>query len=461
MVFREKGNKHRAKGTLFYVTTRLVMVTILTLVLFSRMTIAHSSEVERSSPCIYVLRVEGPIVPVTADYIQKGIREAYEDGACLLILELSTPGGLYSSTQKIVESILNAPLPVVVHVCPAGAWAGSAGTFITIAAHVAAMAPGSRIGAAHPVAVGSEGELPETHKQKIAQDAAAWVRSIAECRGRDPREAELAVLESKSFSDSEALKAGLIDLRATTREELLQQLEGKKVKLINGEEVTLQVIDKPIHLLAMTSAQRLLLAVSDPNIAYLFMTLGTLGLLVELYHPGAIFPGVVGGISLLLGLYALGSLEARFSGLLLLLLGLILMAAEVFVVSHGLLLGGGLISFILGSILLFNENPFYWRLNLVLVTVTSLILASFLTFLLGAAIKAQRRKVTTGRESLIGTQGVALTELKPEGTILVEGERWKAESTEPVSPGERVVVTGIEGLKLKVKRQSKTDGETY
>jgi len=441
------------KDFLARLTTKLVIISLLTLGLFSPRALARSTELESPSSPIYVLRVEGPIVPVTADYIQKGINKACEDRACLLILELSTPGGLYSSTQKIVESILNAPLPVVVHVCPAGAWAGSAGTFITIAAHVAAMAPGSRIGAAHPVAVGSEGEMPETHKQKITQDAAAWVRSIAEYRGRDPREAELAVLESKSFSDSEALKAKLIDLRANTREELLQQLEGRKIRLVSGQEITLKLADKPVHFLPMTSVQRLLLAISDPNLAYLLMTLGTLGLLVELYHPGAIFPGVVGGISLLLGLYALGTLEARFSGLLLLLLGLALMAAEVFVVSHGLLLGGGLLSFILGSILLFNESSFHGQLNLVLVAVTSLILASFLTFLLGAAIKAQRRKVTTGRESLIGARGVALTELRPEGIILVEGERWKAESLDEVDPGERVVVTGIEGLKLKVKKQ--------
>lgn len=420
--------------------------------LWSSLAITAPIKASEIGPAVYMLRVEGPIVPVVADYILDGIQLAEKEKAACIILELSTPGGLYTATQKIVESILNSQVPVVVYVCPAGAWAGSAGTFITIAAHVAAMAPGCRIGAAHPVAIDNDGGLSDTQKQKMAQDAAAWVRSIAQLRGRDPAQAELAVLESRSFSDNEALKARLIDLQATDREHLLSQLQGRKVSLLGGREVILNVTGLPIKYVPMSPIQRLLFAVSEPNIAYLLVSIGTVGLLAELYNPGAIFPGVVGGISLILGLYALGSLNAQFSAVLLLLLGLALLAAEVFVVSHGLLAMGGVTSFVLGSLMLFSGGPPALRVSLGLIAVTALSLVGFAGFLLGAVVKAHRRRAVTGKESLEGAIGTALTDLKPEGIVLVEGERWKAESLEPIEAGNRVIIVGIEGLKLKVRK---------
>ncbi len=407
---------------------------------------------------IYTLRVEGPIVPVVAEYIQGGIVAAENQGASLVIIELSTPGGLLTTTQKIVEDILNAKVPVAVYVSPAGAWAGSAGTFITLASHIAVMAPGSRIGAAHPVAMGSEGEPSETQQQKAAEDAAAWIRSIAELKERDPVSAEATVLESKSFSDKEALELGLIDLQASSREELINHIQGRSVTLINGEEIDLDVVGKPIKELAMSSTQRLLFSVSEPNIAYLLMTVGTLGLVLELYHPGAIFPGVVGGISLLLGLYSLGSLNAQFSGIFLLLLGMGLIAAEVFMTSHGLLATGGVISFILGSFMLFSKtNPPFLQVSIRLIAITTLLLAAAIALLLRAVIRVQRRQAFSGRESLPGKRGIALTPLNPTGTVLFDGERWHAESSEPLEAGEKVLVTNIEGLVLTVKRWPKNE----
>lgn len=402
---------------------------------------------------VYLLQVEGPIVPVVADYVRKGIRAAEEAGAGCVLLEINTPGGLYGTTQEIVECIMNSRVPVIVYVSPAGAWAGSAGTFITFSAHVAAMAPGSRIGAAHPVSVGGGGEMNDVQKEKITQDAAAWVRSIAQMRGRDPSRAEMAVLESKSFSDGEALKANLIDLVAANREELFKQLDGRRVTLIDGKEVELQLDGAPLKPLVMSPVQRLLFKISEPNIAYILLTVGGLGLIMELYQPGAIFPGVAGGISLLLGLYALGSLDAQFGGVLLILLGLGLLAAEAFVVSHGLLAGGGMVSFILGSLMLFSGGSPDLRLNIGLIAVTAVCMAAFIAFLLGAAIKAQRRRAVTGQESLVGAPGKAITDIKPEGIILAEGERWKAESLEPIEAGQKVVIIEVEGLKVKVKKE--------
>lgn len=294
--------------------------------------------------------------------------------------------------------------------------------------------------------------MTDVQKEKITQDAAAWVRSIAQMRGRDPSQAEMAVLESKSFSDGEALKANLIDLVAASRVELFKQLHGRTVTLIDGKEVELQLDDAPLKPLVMSPVQRLLFKISEPNIAYILLTAGGLGLIMELYHPGAVFPGIVGGIGLLLGLYALGSLDAQFGGVLLILLGLGLLAAEAFVVSHGLLAGGGMVSFILGSLMLFGGGSPDLRLNIGLIAVTTVSMAGFIAFLLGAVIKARGRPVVTGRESLVGTIGKALTDLRPEGIILAEGERWHAESLEPVTAGQRVVILEVKGLKVKVKK---------
>lgn len=400
---------------------------------------------------VYVLSIDGPIVPVVADYIESGLQEAEKNGASCIVIELSTPGGLYSTTQKIVTKILNSPIPVVVYVSPAGAWAGSAGTFITLSANVAAMAPGSRIGAAHPVSMEDDTALSDVQKQKITHDAAAWIRSIAENRGRDPKNAEMAVIESKSFTDTEALNAHLIDFKATNLNDLLKKINGLTVKNFDGTTTTLQT-DGPIKYFPMSSAQKFLFAISDPNIAYLLMSAGILGIVLELYHPGAIFPGVAGGISLLLGLYTLGTLNAQLSGMLLVILGLVLLASEAFVVSHGILAVGGITSFVLGSLMLFSGNQMGLTINKGVVFATAFFMAVFVSFLLVAVIKAQKRKVVTGVEGLIGEIGIAVSDINPNGIVLVEGERWQAESKEYIAKGEKVVITAVEGLTVKVEK---------
>lgn len=406
-----------------------------------------------ASARVDVLRVEGPIVPIVAEYLDRGIGEA-EKGASCCIIELSTPGGLYDTTQQIVTRIMNARVPIVVYVSPAGGWAGSAGTFITISAHVAAMAPGSRIGAAHPVAIGTGGaEMPATQAQKITEDAAAWVRSIAEMRGRNAEAAQMAVRESKSYSDREALEAKLIDLRAEHMEDLLNQLEGREVKLINGQKIILQVKGAALNRREMSTIERILLTVSNPNIAYILMTVGMLGIIVELYNPGAMFPGIAGVISLLLALYALGTLNAHWGGILLIILAFALFVAEAFVVSHGLLTAGGIVSLVMGSLMLFSRGSPFPEISISLIVGMSMGISAFFIFLLGAVIRGQKRQAVTGMEGLLGETGVALTPLNPSGTVLIEGERWHAVAEENVEAGEKVTVAGVEGLRLKVKRK--------
>lgn len=407
---------------------------------------------------VYVLSIDGPIVPVVADYVDSGFKAAEKNGASCIVIELSTPGGLYNTTQKIVTQILNSSIPVVVYVSPAGAWAGSAGTFITLSADIAAMAPGSRIGAAHPVSMENDSALSDIQKEKITHDAAAWIRSIAENRGRNPKNAEMAVIESKSFTDNEALNGNIINFKANNLNDLLKNINGITIKNFDGTSKILNT-DGPIKYYPMSSIQRFFLAISDPNIAYLLMSAGILGIVLELYHPGAIFPGVAGGIGLLLGLYTLGTLDAQLSGMLLVILGLILLASEAFVISHGILAVGGIISFIIGSLMLFSGNQFGLTVNKGVVFATAFFMASFVSFLLLAVIKAQQKKVVTGIEGLIGETALAVTDINLEGIVLVEGERWQAISDEYIQKGESVQILSIKGLTLKVKKITQKGSE--
>ena len=402
-----------------------------------------------ASSRVDILHVEGVIVPVVGDYVDRGIRQAEANGASAVIIELSTPGGDYATTQRIVGTILNSKVPVIVYVSPSGGWAGSAGTFITLAAHIAAMAPGSRIGAAHPVTPGTE--LTPTEQEKITNDAAAFIRSIAILRGRDPDRAESAVRQSRSFSVDEALDGKLIDLRADSLTDLLTQVDGRKVAMAGGQAVTLSTTDVALNLLPMNGIEAFLQVISNPNIAYILLTIGSIGIIAELYNPGAIFPGVIGGLSLLVGFYSLGVLNAYWGGVLMIILAFGLLAADVFVTSHGILTAGGIATLVMGSLVLFSGSPAAIQVNRGLIAGVTIAIAAFFVFIVAAVVRGQRRKAVTGREGLMGQTGIVATPLDPEGVVLVDGERWTATSTgDKVEPGEEVVVTAVHGLKLTV-----------
>lgn len=406
---------------------------------------------------IVVLTVNGPIVPAVASYLERGIDLAAREKAAACVTQLSTPGGLYQSTQEIVGHILNARVPVVVYVSPQGAWAGSAGTFITIAAHCAAMAPGSRIGAAHPVSVapGTE-EKMGVPSEKITEDAAAWIRSLAQLRKRNAEAAELAVRQSKSFSDQEALEQKLIDVRADNLKELLEKLHGKEVTLQDGQKVTVNVKDALYRFVDMNWREKILATLGNPEIAYLLFTLEMIGIIAEIYHPGAIFPGVLGGLCFLLGLYGLGSLDAYWGGILLLILAFGLFIAEAFVASHGLLGTGGLAAFVLGSLLLFTGSGPGMRISAWLIVLLTALFALLLALLVFVIVRGQTRRIITGREGLTGQTAVARTPLNPHGTVFCAGSLWSAVVEDgPAEEGEELEVTGVEGLKLKVKRKKK------
>jgi membrane-bound serine protease (ClpP class) len=430
---------------------RLRFALVLFLAIVSAMSLG-SSVVSADSATIEVLRVDGTIVPVVANYLDRGISRAESDGATACIIELDTPGGLLNATEDIVQRILNAEVPIVVYVSPSGSWAASAGTFITIAAHVAVMAPGTSIGAAHPVTVGEE--MPEEVSKKVTEYSSAWIRSIAEIRGRDPEQAELAVTESKSFTASEAVEAKLIDFQADDMESLIHQLNGRKVTLASGKEV---IIDTTGYMLVrdeMNSIERFLHVISDPNIAYILLSLATIGLITEISNPGLIFPGVVGGICLFLAFYSLGVLSAYWAGVLLILLAFGLFAAEIFTPAFGILTAGGVGSLVIGSLILFSHSSPAMEVNRGLIAGVTIIIAAFITFIVGAVVRGQRRRVETGAEGLVGRVAVAKTRLDPKGTVLVEGERWMATVDGGiVEPGEEVTVTEVEGLKLIVTKK--------
>ncbi len=432
------------------------MFKILRLLLFAGMLITGlaTSAAQAATTSVHVLTVDGTIVPAISDYLDRGISEAEDANAEVCVIELNTPGGLLDTTEEIVQRILNAHVPIVVYVFPKGSWAASAGTFITLSGHIAAMTPGTTIGAAHPVASGGE-EIPEDQMKKIVEFSAEWIGTIAEERNRNIDEAQLAVTESKSFSDTDALAANLIDLRANSLEDLLSQINGREVTLASGANVTINTAEYSIVTNEMTFIEKFLHAISDPNIAYILMSVGSIGILVELYNPGAIFPGVIGAICLLMAFYSLGVLDANIGGILLMLLALGLFVAEFFTPTFGILTAGGVTALVLGSLLLFPDRLPVFQVSPWLIGVVSALFVGFFLFVIQRVIKVHRRQATTGWEELIGKPATVMMKLSPEGQVLFRGEHWKAISEEgPVEEGEQVIINRVENLKLYVSRKN-------
>lgn len=398
---------------------------------------------------ILVLSVRGPISPSVAEYVGRAVRAGEEQGAALLVVELDTPGGLDASMRVITQAILNAALPVAVHVAPSGARAASAGTFIALAADIAAMAPGTTIGAAHPVNLIGKGD--ETMTAKAVNDAAAYARSIAERRGRSGDWAEKAVRESASLTETQALEQGVIDLVAPDLDGLLAALDGRELDRPDGA-VVLQTRDRPVVRLPMDWRRRVLDWLADPNVAYLLLMAGMLGIFFELSHPGVIFPGVIGGISLILAFYALQSLPVSAAGLLLILLAMILFFAEIMTVSGGILGVGGVVALTLGSVMLVRSPAAWLRVSLYAVVPVVAATSLFFLVVLRLVLKARRRAPASGREALVGAVGEALGDLAPSGDVFVRGETWSAESAEVVRKGERVRVVAVRGLTLQVRK---------
>ncbi len=401
---------------------------------------------------IIIITINGVINPVASEYIGKSIKKASEKKAEILIIELDTPGGLDTSMRSIVKDMNGSDVPVVVFVSPSGARAASAGVFITMAAHIAAMAPGTNIGAAHPVAIGEK--MDKTIAEKAVNDAVAYIKSIAEQHGRNAKWAEDAVRKSVSATETEALNNNVIDMIADNIQMLLSKIDGRKVKVGNEDRV-INISNTIIVKDEIGIRFRVLNFISDPNVAYLLMLIGFYGLFFELTNPGSIVPGVIGGISLILAFYSFQTLPVNYAGLLLILVGIILFILEVKVVSYGMLTIGGLFSMILGSLMLY-DSPFpFMRLSFAVIIPAVLITALFFVVTFRLAYKAYKRKPVTGQEGLIGLEGVAKTDITPDGgVVFLHGEYWTAYSDSIIQKDEKVIIDEVKGLKVKVKKAS-------
>jgi len=403
---------------------------------------------------VTLITYDGAITPACSDFIKLGIESAIKNKSECLIIKLNTPGGLLKSTRVIVSDILESKVPVVVYVSPGGAQAASAGVFITMAAHIAAMSPGTNIGAAHPVSL--QGEQDSIMSEKATNDAAAFIRSISEKRNRNMKWAEDAVRKSLSLSETEALKQNVIDLISPNIEDLIQKINGKKIETVIGEKI-LNTGNAAVNEVEMTLSLKLLTILSDPNIAYILFMIGLYGLLFEIFNPGVIFPGVIGGICIILAFYSMHTLPINYAGLALIVFAIILFVLEIKVVSHGILSIGGVISLIIGSIMLVNVESglevvkISWEVIALFVVLTVL----FFAFAITLGIKAQLRKPTTGVEGLIKEVGEAITDLNPEGEVRVHGEIWRAETIEGRIESKSIVeIVEVHNLKLKVRKKS-------
>jgi membrane-bound serine protease (ClpP class) len=401
-------------------------------------------------PVFDVVTVDATITPPIAEYLLQSIQESSGRSSDGLIILLDTPGGLDSSMREIAKGILNAPLPVIVFVHPAGARAASAGVIITIAAHVAAMTPGTNIGAAHPVGIGIGGQMDKTMAEKVEKDAVAYVKGIAKKRGRNEEWAANSVLKSESITAEEALRLGVIDVVASDVHQLLVQLDNRRVETSKGERI-LKTRNALIRQKDMGMRLRILSVVSNPNIAYILLLVGLAGLYFEFANPGVILPGVIGGMSLILAFFALQTLPVNYAGVLLILFAVILFIAEIKIISHGLLTVGGIVSLVMGSLLLYDSSEPAMRVSLQVLVPTVTILSLFFAAVISLVVKAQLRRKHTGKEGMEGVEGVTVTEVSEQGKVLIKGEYWNAVSDRRIEEGKRIRVKTVEGLTLNVE----------
>jgi len=401
---------------------------------------------------VHVIKIDGSINPAVASVITSGIEIARDEGSEMLIIQINTPGGLLTSTRAIVSDILESEVPVAVFVSPSGSSATSAGVFITLAGHVAAMAPGTNMGAAHPV--GMDGQADTVMIEKALSDASAFIRTIAEYRERNVEWAERAVRQSISVTESEAIRDNIIDVIANDLNDLLQQVDGWEIET-KRETRILATSNAQIITLEMNWQQRFLNIISDPNVVYILMMVGFAGIMFEIYNPGAIFPGVIGVISLILAFYSLHTLPVNYAGIALIVFAVILFLLEIKVPSYGILTIGGIVSLLLGSVMLIDPDSAleYARISWTVIIPVTFFITAFFLFAISLGIRAQLRKPTTGAEGIIGTFGEALEVLDPNGEVRAFGERWSAESVSgKIKKGERVKVVGVDNMKLKVEK---------
>jgi membrane-bound serine protease (ClpP class) len=403
-----------------------------------------------SSAEILKIAVNDTIQPITEEYIGRAIYAAERRNDQAVLIEINTPGGLVESTREIIEKITNSSVPVIIYVTPSGSRAASAGFFILESADIAAMAPGTNTGAAHPVTIGG-GTVDDVMKQKMENDAAALMRSVAARRGRNVEVAESTVRQSKSFTEQEALSQHLIDCVASSEDDLFRQIEGKSFKRFSGQEITLKLVGQPIVPFGMTLKEHILGYLMDPNVAFILLAVGALALYAEFNHPGAVLPGTVGIVFILIAAFALNLLPTRFAALVLILGAFALFAAEAKFASHGVLTIGGITLLTLGGLLLVDSPIPEMRVHLLTALAVSVPLGVITAFLMSIALKASRNKRVSGADGLIGETGIAQTSLSPRGKIFVHGELWDAISSGQLSPGQSVVIRGVDGLVLQVE----------